>query len=75
MAKTDLPYITASHTCLVLLVTCDLRPAGDPSPAIVDFKNSAGDICDDMVLCDDAPRDSLRYELKIRLYTKILMKL
>jgi hypothetical protein len=30
---TDLPYITAG----------DLRPAGDPSPAIDDFKNYAGD--------------------------------
>ena len=35
MAKTDLPYNTAS----------DLRPAGDPSPAIDDFKTlRTGDI-------------------------------
>ena len=33
MAKTDLPYKTAG----------DLRSAGDPSPAIDDFKNYAGD--------------------------------
>jgi hypothetical protein len=31
MTKTDLPHKTAG----------DLRPAGDPSPAIDDFKNSA----------------------------------
>ena len=34
MTKTDLSYITAGH----------LRPAGDPSPAIDDFKNYAGDV-------------------------------
>ena len=32
--KTDLPYITAG----------DLRFAGDPSPAIDDFKNYVGDV-------------------------------
>ena len=32
MTKTDLPYITAS----------DLRPAGDPSPAIDDFQKLYG---------------------------------
>ena len=34
MTKIDLPYITAG----------DLRHAGDPSPAIDDFKNYAGDV-------------------------------
>ena len=34
MTKTDLPYKTAG----------DLRPAGDPSPAIGDSKNYAGDV-------------------------------
>jgi hypothetical protein len=34
MTKTDLPYITAG----------DLRSAGDPSPAIDDFKNYTGDV-------------------------------
>jgi hypothetical protein len=34
MTKTDLPYSTAG----------DLRPTGDPSPAINDFKNSAGEV-------------------------------
>jgi hypothetical protein len=34
MAKTDLSYNTAG----------DLRPAGDPSPAIDDFKNYMGDV-------------------------------
>ena len=34
MTKTDLPYKTAGG----------LRPAGDPSPAIDDFKNYAGDV-------------------------------
>ena len=33
MTKTDLSYKTAG----------DLRSAGDPSPAIDDFKNNAGD--------------------------------
>jgi hypothetical protein len=34
MTKTDMSYITAGH----------LRSAGDPSPAIDDFKNYAGDV-------------------------------
>jgi hypothetical protein len=34
MAKIDLPYITAGG----------LRSAGDPSPAIDDFKNCVGDV-------------------------------
>ena len=34
MTKTDLSYKTAG----------DLRSAGDPSPAIDDFKNYAGDV-------------------------------
>ena len=34
MTKTDLPYKTAG----------DLRSAGDPSPAIDDFKNYADDV-------------------------------
>ncbi len=34
MTKIDLPYITVS----------DLRSAGDPSPAIDDFKNYADDV-------------------------------
>jgi hypothetical protein len=34
MTKTDLPYNTAG----------DLRPAGDPSPAIDDLKNCGGDV-------------------------------
>ena len=34
MTKTGLLYITAGH----------LRPAGDPSPAIDDFKNYADDV-------------------------------
>ena len=35
MRKTDLSYKTAG----------DLRSAGDPSPAIDDLKNYAGDVC------------------------------
>ena len=35
MTKTDLSYKPAG----------DLRSAGDPSPAIDDFKNYAGDVC------------------------------
>ena len=42
MTKTDLQYITA----------VDLRPAGDPSPAIDDFENYTGDVwfgfCDNL---------------------------
>jgi hypothetical protein len=34
MAKTDLPYRTAGG----------LRPAGDQSPTIDDFKNCGGDV-------------------------------
>jgi hypothetical protein len=34
MTKTDLPYSTAG----------DLRAAGEPSPAIDDFKNCGGDV-------------------------------
>jgi hypothetical protein len=34
MTKTDLPYQTAGG----------LRPAGNPSPAIDDFKNCGGDV-------------------------------
>ena len=61
MTKTDLPYITAG----------DLRPAGDPSHAIDDFK-IAGDVwfgfChkfyknylqDLKIVQKDAPRNSL----------------
>jgi hypothetical protein len=34
MTKTELPYINAG----------DLRSAGDPSPAVDDFKNYVGDV-------------------------------
>ena len=71
MTKTDLSYEPAG----------DLRSAGDPSPAIDDFKNYAGDIwfCfhHDFFkklspelktsLEKDAPRVSLQSALKIKL--------
>ena len=70
MKKTDLPYVTAG----------DLRSAGDPSPAIDDFKNYAGDVwfCfrhnffrnypqDLKLVYKDAPNDSLQSALKIKL--------
>ena len=70
MTKTDLSYKTAG----------DLRSAGDPSPAIDDFKNYVGDVW----FCfrhnyfknypqylkmgqKDAPRVSLQSALKIKL--------
>ena len=70
MKKTDLPYNTAG----------DLRSAGDPSPAIDDFKNYAADVwfCfphnfsknylqDLKIVQNDAPHDSLQSALKIKL--------
>ena len=70
MTKTDLPYITAG----------DLRPAGDPSPAIDVIKNYAVDVwfCfrhnfskiypqDLKIVQNDASYDSLQSALKIRL--------
>ena len=62
MTKTDLSYKTAG----------DLRSAGDPSPAIDDFKNYMGDVllnfCHNFFqkLSPDAPLDSLKSALKIR---------
>ena len=69
MTKTDLPYNTVG----------DLRSAGDPSPAIDDFKNYASDVwfCfrhdffknypqDLKIVQNDAPRDSLQSAVKIR---------
>jgi hypothetical protein len=70
MTKIDLPDSTAG----------DLRPAGDPAPAIDDFKNYMGDVwfglChkfflknylqDLKIVWKDAPRDSLQSALKIR---------
>ena len=70
MTKTDLSYKTAG----------DLRSAGDPSPAIDDFKSYAGDawFCfrhnvfkkypqDLKLVQKDAPHDSLQSALKIEL--------
>ena len=68
MTKTDLSYKPAG----------DLRSAGDPSPAIDDFKNYAADAWffkfffknypqDLKLVQKDAPRDSLQSALKIRL--------
>ena len=68
--KTDLPYSTAGN----------LRPTGDPSPAIDDSKNYMGDVwfCfhhnffknypeDLKIVQKDASHDSLQSALKIRL--------
>ena len=70
MTRTDMPYNTAG----------DLRSAGDPSPAIDDFKNYMGDVSfyfrhnffknylqDLKIVQNDAPHDSLQSALKIRL--------
>ena len=70
MTKTDLSYKTAG----------DLRSAGDPSPAVDDFKNYAGDVWFCFrhnfiknypqylkMVQKDAPRDSPQSELKIKL--------
>jgi hypothetical protein len=79
MPKTDLPYKTAG----------DLRPAGDQSPAIGDFKIMRAmssfvfviiffkkDPHEDLKQVQkDTPHDPLQSALKIRLETKILMEL
>ena len=70
MTKTDLSYKTGG----------DLRSAGDPSPAIDDFKDYAGDVWFCFrhkffkknpqylkMVQKDAPHDSLQSALKIKL--------
>ena len=78
MTETDLSCKTAGI----------LRCAGDPSPAIDDFKNYAGDVWFCFrhnffknypqylkMVQNDAPHDSLQSALKIKLETKKLMKI
>ena len=78
MTKTDLSYKPAG----------DLRSAGDPSPAIDDFKNYTGDVwlCfhhnllknylqDLKIVQKDASCDSLQSALKIRRRSIFLLKL
>ena len=75
MTKTDLPNITAGDIP-------DMQSPGDPSPAIDDFENNAGDawfcfrhnfskinrgyLQNLKIVSKDAPRDSLQSVLKIR---------